>query len=383
MGNSFSFNTDTKKFIIDSNVDLFSFAIYNSNNSKNDITLLNNNWVIQEILNIENKYNLLFEYKPNNVSQVNKFGSNYELFKVNIPQSSDECNLYNNLKVDWISDINNSGNILNNQIFNNAYNETYTFENIIHGVGIIYVSLNQFRNMFQFKVTGNDIKKLYNIDSIKLKTDISAITIDLSSNLNPLNALVVDGFVDSSNYPKTKSTVKHDFIRKQSKDLFNTEHGTGFFTNDIIVLDELTEFGYNEIHNSILNKIQNANGMLYSNKSEDNIVKNIIDNMRKYQLGRFDYNNENNLFNYVMLNTNTYQPVPFNENDVISYELIINPASSKLYFNNNRKLRPKKYLIKMILTSKVNNNEGYDNVIPNDNGSQYNSSEYYYSYKEQ
>jgi len=240
----------------------------------------------------------------------------------------------------------------------------------------IFVSLNQFRNIFQFSSDTSNIQIDKQNNNISYKTNISYL--DNSSNLNPLNALIQFDFEKYNSLPNNHKCVRHDFIRSMANDIFGTSKAVDFFENEVELLDNLTNIGL-QINNNLIIDISNANGLDETNNSNENIVKLLIDQMYEQAPGRFDICN--NEYEYVMQDTQNYQPVPFNENDIISFKININPID-QLVLSQLSKPKNKIYKIQLHLTSQVNNGIGFDNSIPDDFNSIYNDNQYFYSYKE-
>lgn len=240
----------------------------------------------------------------------------------------------------------------------------------------LYVSTSQFRELFQFQTDASDIDTIQNNSDIQFKTDSSVL--DNSSNLNPFASKVIEGFTGSNGYASNKLCVRHDFIRKVAKDVFGTEKAVDIFENETEMLDNLTTLG-NNINTNLVSLIDNANGMLESQDTSDNLVKKLFDQILGVAPERFDSSNTD--VSNVLQDTNEYQGIPFNDGDTIRYKLVVNP-----YDTNNGSIisglpgpTVKTYEIIMELRDNVNNGS-YDNEIPNDISSSFNSSEYYYSY---
>ena len=244
----------------------------------------------------------------------------------------------------------------------------------------IYVSLEQFRRLFQFQVDASDIDTVKDSGDIQYKTVVSEL--DTSSNLNPFAALVESGFTGSNLYDSDHLCVRHDYVRKMAKDIFNTEKAVDIFENETELLDDLVSLG-NTVNTNIKSDIENANGLLESDDISANLVKRLIDQMLELKNSRFDVNGGSSNV-YVMQDTNDFQAVPFNENDTIRFKLTVDPSSNAdgAVLSELPGPKQKTYEIILHLSSKTNKGIGFDNQVPNDNGSSNNSTDNYYSYVE-
>lgn len=123
MGNQFTYYTGNLELIVTNNVEIFAFALYNSNLSQSDFILgpRMGDWEILQHNNGDSTYNLLFRYKPSGTYTVvpaGYFGTTtipLKIFKSNSSQ------LNTSLSVDWSNNTANLGNINTIPIFSNPY----------------------------------------------------------------------------------------------------------------------------------------------------------------------------------------------------------------------------------------------------------------------
>lgn len=236
---------------------------------------------------------------------------------------------------------------------------------------ILYVSLDQFRKIFKFKYTDPSYNVSKQNNNIYYYTDISLL--DISSNLNPMNSMVVTGIEEDISFED--NTVKMDFIRHIAKCLFKTVHGIAFFDNVEDMSVDLINSG-NNINNSFRQKIINGNNLTEVDDISNNICKLMLEQMYAQEPARFDISNSN--YEYVLQDTSNIQFMPFNEGDTISFKLLIEPMDAYI-INGLSKPTNKIYKIILYLTHDVNKNEDLTNFISNHNTSNISD---YYTYKE-
>lgn len=240
----------------------------------------------------------------------------------------------------------------------------------------LYVSLTQFHDLFQFQTDASDVDTLKNASDVQYKTDSSVL--DAASSLNPFAAKVVSGFTGSNAYASNKLCVRHDYVRKMAKDVFNTERAVDIFENETALLDDLTEIGTTTVHNALVSAIDAADGMLESQDTSANLVKRIVDQMLALAPERFDVNNTD--VSYVMQDTNAFQRVPFNDGDTIRFKLNVNPSSTAANSVVDGLPGPSAKSYEIIMELREAPNGGtYDNEVPSDDGSSYNATTAYYS----
>lgn len=241
-------------------------------------------------------------------------------------------------------------------------------------VARVYVDLETFRNVFQFQTDASDIDTFKAASDIQYKTDVDLLNV--SHNLNPMNAVVETGHTDSMGYNRDHLCVRHDFVRHIANVVFNTEKAVDIFENETELLVNLMNLG-NDTNTKILADISGANGLLENNDSVANLVKKLIDQLLALAPKRFNAGaNDDTIYD-----TNEFQSVPFIKNDTIRFKYTVNPVDS-IVVEGLPKPTSKVYEIVLHLTD--DNEKLALNPVPADGDSievVATNSSYFYSYR--
>jgi hypothetical protein len=219
---------------------------------------------------------------------------------------------------------------------------------------VLQVNLAHMRNVFKYQTDSADITDANEND---LKYYVN--TADWPTTLNPANAVVDTDAITTNGLSAPKLMVAHDFTRYLAEELFGTHQGVDLFNNELELLNNLrTICGYASAGQTwfdILAKLTAVNTASTSGNMVTDAAGNYTTNA---------YDNANNIcrvlhrqmasvapgrFNPVD-DVATPQPLPFMEDDVISFKLIINPANNQhLLTSLATAIAPRSYKIKLLM----------------------------------
>jgi hypothetical protein len=230
-----------------------------------------------------------------------------------------------------------------------------------NAAGVFYVSLSNFRNVFQFKT--NEISN-NTLNSNSLHDTSSDMKYHVNNNLYPsinlVHAMMND--INSENAISTYSNemIKNDFLRYITKEYFGTYNAMAFFRNSKDYLYHIEKVGWSQkiIFENILNGCYNSGiGLNNYVKISNNISRELLLVIDEFASERLDVS-----FNGIM-DTSASQPVPFLEGDIINMVVKMQPNNNNPLINSLRngvEIKSKYYLVKLILT----NDSNKTNIIP-------------------
>ena len=227
---------------------------------------------------------------------------------------------------------------------------------------ILYVKLDDMRNVFKFQTDSFDIDDLSAND---IRYYVFKNKLPLSAKLNPSHSMIdvsgASGMMGTTGmFDSNKSLLKHDFTRYIAYKLFNTIHGVDLFNNESDLLENLAYHG-EVIRNEIENKLQDI-----STTSSDATMP--IDNSGNHYLTNAHNTNANisrelirqiaglrkNRFSSIS-DTSDIQSVPLIENDSFNISITINPAENQHSLTGVSAIAARVYNMKIILKNDVTN----------------------------
>jgi uncharacterized protein YjbI with pentapeptide repeats len=227
---------------------------------------------------------------------------------------------------------------------------------------ILYVKLDDMRNVFKFQTDSFDIDDLSAND---IRYYVFKNKLPLSAKLNPSHSMIdvsgASGMMGTTGmFDSNKSLLKHDFTRYIAYKLFNTIHGVDLFNNESDLLENLAYHG-EVIRNEIENKLQDI-----STTSSDATMP--IDNSGNHYLTNSHNTNANitrelirqiaglrkNRFSSIS-DTSDIQSVPLIENDSFNISITINPAENQHSLTGVSAIAARVYNMKIILKNDVTN----------------------------
>lgn len=216
---------------------------------------------------------------------------------------------------------------------------------------VVYVSLNTFRSMFQFRTSeisdGSLNSTVFDSSSADIQYDVS---FSLFPDINVMNTMMdtslSEGIVYQSANPYS-NIVKYDFMYYLAKKLFGTIQGVAFFNNKSSIISSLETLGENYL-NSIKNTLEIAdnsgNGLTNTTTGSSNIVRRLLQQVQHFQPTRLDVSSSG------ISNVTTSQPVPFHEGDTISLFITVNTTENQHELTGTTEIPGRVYRIKMYLT---------------------------------
>lgn len=257
--------------------------------------------------------------------------------------------------------------------------------NTYHASAVFYVSLSEFRNIFQFQTT--EISNNY-LD-INVLFDLSSniqyyVNSSLFQTINPAHAMMdaseSEGIVfTSQNY--YSNLLKHDYVYYIGKQLTGHTSGVALFTNVEQLKNDIEELGW-QFKNSFIQKLINAdnsgNGLTNTSLINDN------NNFSKRLLQQIYYSDPNRLstsdefYDDKITDTSGVQAVPLYHGDSINLFWSIK--------NNDPRVSDRNYRIRLQLVYDINsiyNTYPTDSIANNPNYSHITSvgvPEYYEEY---
>lgn len=239
--------------------------------------------------------------------------------------------------------------------------------------GVFYVSLDTFRNIFQFQTTEISNNELPDNALIDINSDI---TYHVNSSLLPvinaahsmLDSSYSQGIIYNSNI-SASNLLKHDYLYYSSFKLFNEARMVSIINNKRDIINSIENNGWiqkNNIETIYSNADNIGNGLVNTNSVIDNknICKRLLQQIKYYNPYRCIVSNPPQ--NDRIIDTTSIQSVPLIEGDTINYYFII----------NNPNIDTRKYIIKLYLTNdttKINttpvdsiaNTAGYTHITSN------------------
>jgi hypothetical protein len=245
--------------------------------------------------------------------------------------------------------------------------------NTYDATAVFYVSLSEFRNIFQFQTT--EISNNYLDDYVfyDLSSNIQYyVNSSLFPIINPAHAMMdapeSEGIIFTSEIIYS-NLLKHDYVYHIGKQLTGHTSGVALFTNIEQLKNNIEELGW-QFKNSFTQKLINAdnsgNGLTNNSLFFDN------NNFSKRLLQQISYNDPDRLYTSIdnydnkIVDTSGIQAVPLYEGDSINLFWTIK--------NNDSRVSDRKYRIRLQLvydtnsifntypTDSISNNPSYTHI---------------------
>ena len=231
--------------------------------------------------------------------------------------------------------------------------------------GIMYVSLNTFRNIFKFKTTEIENNSLNNNVLTTTSADI-IYYVDSSSfpDINSAHAMMdvsgsQDIVLESTN--RYSNLIKHDFLFYIAKENWGNAASIGLYSNVLLMKNNIEDIGWSVwllLKQKLINADNSGNGLTndVSNNASFNFSKRMLEQIKYFDADRLNvdisYNPSGGEVNGHILDTSGVQSIPLKEGD--SCNFFIKLASDGL--------DDRIYRVKLLLTNDVAN----VNTQPND-----------------
>lgn len=221
-----------------------------------------------------------------------------------------------------------------------------------NAIGVLTVDISQMQSVFTFKKTSEtDFQYYVNTDYWPTLNAANAMMNHISS----ANAIAI---VSAAN----KMMVAHDFLRYLALKLFRTHLGVDLFTNEIEMLQKIRLICGSGAGNtmgeimSVLSAVNltgnhtnivsdpSGNYMTNDDSSYQNICRVLYEQLEGVAPERFEN---------LEISSNA-QPIPFLEDDIISFGMAINAPSGQENLTNVSTIPPRLYKIRLILKSSEN-----------------------------
>jgi hypothetical protein len=221
-----------------------------------------------------------------------------------------------------------------------------------NAVAVLTVDVDHMRSVFTFKkVSDSNLKYYVNTDFWPTLNAANAMMDHVSS----ANAIAV---VPAAN----KMMVAHDFLRYLALKLFRTHLGVDLFNNETDLLQKvrllcgggaghtmgeilsiLTAVNVSGNHTSIVSD-PSGNYMTNADSSYQNICRVLFEQLKGIAPDRFA--------NFG--NSQDAHPIPFQEDDIISFSMMINAPPGQETLTNVSAIPPRSYKIRLILKTSEN-----------------------------
>lgn len=255
-------------------------------------------------------------------------------------------------------------------------------------VAVIYVPTQAMKDTFKFMTDATDVINLAESD-IRYYVDSAAWpSIDVIQPANGMLDKTEDGAArpiasadGTSAYAADKMMVCHDFTRYLAKELFNTHLGVDLFNNEKELLDSIrracddsaaghTYYDVLEVlknvdltgsgANAHADLVSNADGNYMTNSTAADSVANKTNICRVLFSQMMDVSGVHR-FADILSGITTQadgtvsapQPLPFLENDTISFKLIINPAEGQNDLTGVEPFGARSYEIRLVLKDDI------------------------------
>jgi len=230
--------------------------------------------------------------------------------------------------------------------------------------GVMYVSLDTFRNIFQFST--NEITNNTLPTSVLDDTN-AGITYYVNSSsypiINPIHAMMDVSLSEGIIYTspsRTSNLIKHDFIYYLGLTLFGGAGLVAFINNKYDIKVNLEEIGWshkNAIEQTLQTADNSGNGLDNTTTDNSNLTRRFLQQIVYHNVSRLDVSING------ISDITTSQPVPFIEGDTISFFMTITPdANQHLLTGGSTPIPPRIYRIILYLT-----NDGANvNTVPSD-----------------
>jgi hypothetical protein len=214
-------------------------------------------------------------------------------------------------------------------------------------ISIMDISLSDALSVFKFQTDASDIDPDSSGNDITYYIDSSVFPY-----LNVSNAST--HYTDLSNisviqplwgeYDRTRSLLKHEYIRFLAYKLFNTHHAVDLFSNELQLKNHIYQQGI-QIYNSILFELDNANLMTNENTTIHNIGRELMKQIKHFDIERIK----------CIEHTTLPQAIPLKNNDTLIFNVTINPAENQHLLTNTTIIPPRTYRIIFRITDTPNN----------------------------
>lgn len=225
---------------------------------------------------------------------------------------------------------------------------------------VLQVNVAHMKNVFKYQTDSADV---VDADASDLKYYVN--TTDWPTTLNPANAKVDVAAITTAGLSDSKLMVAHDFTRYLARELFGTHQGVDLFNNELALLNSLREIcgaaAAGQTWFDIVAKLTAVNTASTS-------AEMVVDAAGNYTTNAFD--SADNLcralhrqmvavaperFNPIE-GVDTPQSLPFLADDVISFKLIINPATDQhLLTGLEDPIVARSYKIKLVMKAAPSN----------------------------
>ena len=214
--------------------------------------------------------------------------------------------------------------------------------------GVMYVSLDLFRSIFQFTTTeivNNSLPE--NI----LDTSNANIQYDVSYSLFPIinsaHAMMDDSLSEGIIY--TSSVVASNLLKRDFIYYLASKLSTGIWNKHALKIS-LEEIGWSyktQLEQLLINADNSGNGLDNLTIDNTNITRKLLKQVAYHDISRLDVSSNG------ISNITTSQPVPFHEGDTISYFITVNPPENAHEFAIVSPIPNRKYRIILYLTNDV------------------------------
>jgi hypothetical protein len=225
-------------------------------------------------------------------------------------------------------------------------------------VAVFDMCLNVMRDIFKFQTDASDINPdsagddiQYSIDWQSWPNTNIAHASMFASDLVDIPAATesVTGATYGSGYARTRSLVKHDFIRHLAQSLFNTYLGVDLFNNEQELKDSLVRAG-GVVLNDVVTDLSGAHLLTNSNTTSANIGRSLLS-----QIGHADPARLTTSVPYGIQATTDFQSIPFVSGDTIIFNVTINPATNQHLLTSVPEIAGRVYRIILNITDNASN----------------------------
>ena len=220
--------------------------------------------------------------------------------------------------------------------------------------GVMYVSLDLFRSVFQFTTTeivNNSLpENILDISSADIQYDVSYSLFPIINSVHAMmDASLSEGIIYTSS-SVTSNLLKHDFIYYLASKLFGTYNGAALLNNKQALKISLEEIGWSyktQLEQLLINADNSGNGLDNLTMNDTNITWRLLKQVAYHAISRLDVSSNG------ISNVTTSQPVPFQEGDTISFFITVNPSENAHELTGVSPIPNRKYQIILYLTNDV------------------------------
>lgn len=230
---------------------------------------------------------------------------------------------------------------------------------------VYVIDINDMKSVFKFQTDASNVNLLdvsSSNTSLRYYVDSSAWPSFNVANSMMDHVASVDPI--ASGYQTDKMMVTHDFMRHLAKGVFNTHHGVDLFNNEKDMLtnirsicgdgngntmgeiDEALELvSLTSIHSSSKTDASNNKYMDNTYTGNDNICRRLYQQLASSVSSRWSRYNWNDSSSPYLHK----QSLPFEANDIISFNLTLNAKSDQHDLTSTDAIQPRIYKIKLFL----------------------------------